>query len=170
MRSAIVLGLLVWAAAASAEPAPLNVDDCVRLALARSPAARAAGFDVDAALARLRAARAAYAPHLSAQAEYGRSAGFDEAVTNGGSTAALLTVETSLLDGGLRDAQFAATGARLRSAKALEQQRRADVAYAVRAAYFTAVAANAEVRSSSRRSRRWTTMQRSCSARNSSGW
>lgn len=138
-------GVLAWVAATCAvAESLLSVDDCVRLALARSPAARAAGFDVDAALARLRAARAAYAPRLSAQAEYGRAAGFDEAVTNGGSTAALLTIETSLLDGGLRDAQFAAARARLRSANALEQQRRADVAFAVRVAYFTAVAANAE--------------------------
>jgi outer membrane protein TolC len=141
----MALGLLVWATSAAAESAPLNVEDCVRLAVARSPAARAAGFDVDAALARLRAARAAYAPRLSAQAEYGRAAGFDEVITNGGSTAALLTIETSWLDGGLRDAQFAAAGARLRSAKAREQQRRADIAFAVRAAYFTAVASHAEV-------------------------
>jgi outer membrane protein TolC len=141
----MAVGLLVWAASAAAESAPLTVDDCVRLAVARSPAARAAGFDIDAALARLRAARAAYAPRLSAQAEYGRAAGFDEVITNGGSTAALLTLETSWLDGGLRDAQFAAAGARLRSATALAQQRHADVAFAVRAAYFTAVAANTEV-------------------------
>src|SRR5438105_3719675 len=84
----------------------LTIDDCVRLALARSPAAQAAGFDVDAATWRVRAARAAYAPRLFAAGEYGRSQGFDEVVTNGGSTAALLTMEATLLDGGLRDAQF----------------------------------------------------------------
>ncbi len=141
----LVLSWLVGATGAAAETAPLTVDDCVRLALARSPAARAAGFDVAAALARLRAARAAYAPRLSAQAEYGRAAGFDEAITNGGSTAALLTVEATLLDGGLRDAQFAAASARVHSAKALEQQRLADVAFAVRVADLSAVAAHAEV-------------------------
>jgi outer membrane protein TolC len=140
----MVLGLLACSAGARADSL-LTADDCVRLALARSPAAQAAGFDVDAALARLRAARAAYAPRLSAHGEYGRSGGFDETVTNGGSTAAVLTVETTLLDGGLRDAQFAAASARLRSAAALQQQRRADVAYAVRAAYFTVIASNAEV-------------------------
>jgi outer membrane protein len=145
MRSAIVLGLLARAAGGRAAPAPLNVDDCVRLALARAPAAQAAGFDVDAAVARLRAARGAYAPRLAAHGEYGRAGGFDEAVTNGGSTAAVLTVEANLLDGGRRDADFAAAAARLRSARALQQQRRADVAYAVRVAYFTGMAANAEV-------------------------
>lgn len=123
---------------------PLSVDECVRLALARAPAARAAGFDIDAAAARVRGARAAYAPRLLVEGEYGRSQGFDETVTNGGITSALFTVEASLLDGGLRDAQFAAARARLRSAAALAQQRRADVVLAVRAAYFTAVAARAQ--------------------------
>src|SRR5207237_663068 len=104
-----------------------SVEDCCRLALARSPATQAAQFDVAAATARVRAARAAYAPRLLAEAQYGRSQGFDEVVTNGGSTAALLTLETVLLDGGLRDAQFAAARARLWSATAQEQQRRADV-------------------------------------------
>ncbi len=145
MRIAVSLVLLVYTTAARAvEPDRLDVDDCVRLALERSPAAQAAGFDVDAALARLRAAHAAYAPRLSAHGEYGRAGGYDEAVTNGGSTAAVLTVEASVFDGGLRDAQFAAAGAHVRSAQALARQRRADVAYAVRVAYFTALSANAE--------------------------
>jgi outer membrane protein len=123
----------------------LTVTECVRAALARAPGARAAAFDVDAAAARVRAARAAYTPRLLATAEYGRAQGFDEVVTNGGSTAALLTVETTLLDGGLRNAQLAAARARLESANAIEQQRRADVALSVRAAYFAALAARAAV-------------------------
>jgi len=143
MRITIALVLMTCLPAAAA-PVRFDVDACTRLALARAPAAQAAAFDLDAALARLRAARAAYAPRLSVQGEYGRSGGFDEVVTNGGSTAALLTLEASVFDGGLRDAQFAAAGARVRAAQALAQQRRADVVYAVRVAYFTAVAANAE--------------------------
>ena len=135
----VLCSLVLSAAAANAEV--LTVRDCVRLALARSPAAQAAAFEVDAASARVRAARAAYAPQLKVEAEYGRSQGFDEVVTNGGSTAVLLTLETKLLDGGWRDAQLAAAAARLRSAAAVDQQRRADVALAVRTAYFAAVAA-----------------------------
>jgi outer membrane protein len=123
---------------------PISVADCIRLALARAPAARAAGFEVDAATARVRAARAAYAPRLLAQGEYGRSEGFDETLTNGGATSALLTIEATLLDGGLRNAQFAAARARLRTASATAEQRRADVALAVRTAYFTALAARTE--------------------------
>ncbi|MGD0948731.1 MAG: TolC family protein [Candidatus Binatia bacterium] len=123
---------------------PISVTDCVRLALARAPATRAAGFEVDAASAGVRAAQAAYVPRLLAEANYGRSQGFDETVTNGGVTSALLTIEATLLDGGLRDAQFAAARARLRSASAMAQQRRADVALAVRAAYFNALAARTE--------------------------
>lgn len=123
---------------------PISVTDCVRLALARAPATRAAGFEVDAATARMRAAQAAYAPRLIAEGQYGRSEGFDETVTNGGVTSTLLTIEATLLDGGLRDAQFAAARARLQSANAIAQQRRADVALAVRAAYFNALAARTE--------------------------
>jgi outer membrane protein TolC len=127
---------------AGAETVP--VDECVRLALARSPGARAAGFAVQAASGRVRAAVAAYAPRLLGHSEYGVSGGFSDVVTNGGSTAAVVTVETTLLDGGLRDAHFAAARARLRSAAAIEQQRRADVALAVRTAYFTSLAARAQ--------------------------
>lgn len=122
----------------------LTVDECVRLALARSPAARAAVFEVEAAAARVRGAHAAYAPRVLAQGDYGRSEGFNETVTNGGLTDALMTLEVTLLDGGLRDAQLAAARARLRSASALEQQRRADVVLAVRSGYFAALAARAE--------------------------
>jgi len=122
----------------------VTVEDCVRLAVAHSPAAHAATRGVDAATARVRAARAAYSPRLFGEAQYGHAAGFDEAITNGGSSAALLTVATTLLDGGLRDAQFAAARARLRSAGAKERQSQADVALAARTAYFTGVAARAE--------------------------
>src|SRR5438046_2381184 len=123
---AILAGLFVLRAAIVVADT-LGVSDCVRLALARSPAVQAVVFDVDAASARVRAARAAYAPRLLAEGEYGRSEGFDETVTNGGSTAALLTFQATLLDGGLRNAQFAAARARLQSATAIGQQRRADV-------------------------------------------
>lgn len=131
--------------ARSAGGATLAVDDCVRLAILRSPATRSAARGVDAAAARVRAARAAYSPRLLGEAQYGRAEGFDEAITNGGVTEALLTFQATLLDGGLRDAQFAAARARLRSAAAKQQQSQADVALAVRTAYFTGVAAHAEV-------------------------
>jgi outer membrane protein TolC len=140
----LVMPVLFLLAAAARGADVLTVRDCVRLALARSPLVQAAAFEVDAAAAHARSARAAYSPRLLMQGEYGRSQGFDEVVTNGGSTAALLTVEATLLDGGLRNAQFAAARAQLRSAAALEQQRRADVALAVQTAYFDAVAASAE--------------------------
>ena len=136
------LGIILGAARARAQT--LTVDDCVRLALARSPAALAAAAEVRAAEEQIRAARAAYVPRLLVQAEYGHPWGFSEVVTNGGSTAALLTLEASLLDGGLRAAQLGAAQARLHSAAAIERQRRADTGLAVRSAYFTALAARAE--------------------------
>jgi len=140
----VALALLVFSAVADGAEGVRTVDECVRLALERSPAAQAAGFQVDAASAQLRAARSAYAPRLLVQGEYGRSERFDEAVTNGGSTAALLTIEAALLDGGLRDAQFAAARARLKGTEARARQQRADLALAVRAAYFTALARRSE--------------------------
>ena len=142
---ACLLGAVCGRSARGADDDTLTVADCVRLALARSPAARAATFGVDAAAARVRAAHAAYSPRLLGEGQYGRSEGFDEAITNGGVTEALLTVQTTLLDGGLRDAQFAAARARLRSATAKQQQSQADAALGVRTAYFTALAAQAEI-------------------------
>jgi outer membrane protein TolC len=142
--SAVALALATVLLSQTVHGEPISVTDCIRLALARAPATRAAGFEVDAASAGVRAAQAAYVPRLLAEANYGRSQGFDETVTNGGLTSTLLTIEATLLDGGLRDAQFAAARARLQSANAIAQQRRADVALAVRAAYFTALAARTD--------------------------
>ena len=126
---------------AAAPAAGLTVEDCVRLALARSPVVRAALADAQAAAALVRSARAAYWPSLAAKGDYGVSKGFDRAVTNGGQTDALVSLGATLLDGGLRDARLAAAQASLRSATAKEMQQRADVVFAVRAAFFQAVAA-----------------------------
>ena len=147
MRTGLALAFAASSIVGSSAPAraAMPVAECVRRALEHSPAARAAAFQVDAATADRRAARSAYRPRLFAEAEYGRSEGFDEAVTNGGSTAALLTVEATLLDGGLRDAEFAAARARLRGAEARAQQERADLALAVRTAYFTGLAARTQI-------------------------
>src|SRR5438445_11979538 len=119
---------------AAAPAAGLTVEDCVRLALARSPAVRAALADAQAAAAMVRSARAAYWPSLAAKGDYGVSKGFDRAVTNGGRTDALVSRGATLLDGGLRDARLAAAQASPRPAPAKERQQRADVAFAVPAA------------------------------------
>src|SRR5436309_7562613 len=149
-RGAAVTCMLVTVLLVAAVPAAaaetVTIEEAVGRALGRSPAVQAAVFGTSAAAARQRAARAAYTPQISAKGEIGRSAGFDQRVTNGGITSALVGVEATLLDGGLRDAEFAAARARLRSATAIEQQRRAEVAFATRSAYFTALAARTEER------------------------
>ena len=132
-------------AALASDPQKLNVADCVRLALERSPAVQRSVFQVAGAAAQVREARSAYAPRLLAEGEYGHAKGFDEVITNGGSTAALLTLEATLLDGGARNAQLAAAQAQLRGAEARAAQQHADLAFDVRSAYFTAVARRAEV-------------------------
>ena len=96
----------------------------MRLALARAPSTQAAAADLDAAQARVRAARAAYWPRLLGQAQYGHAEGYDEAITNGGVTALGVAVEAPLLDGGLRAAELAAARARVTSARALAQPTR----------------------------------------------
>src|SRR5437762_13479798 len=128
---------------AAAPAAALTVEDCVRLALARSPAVRAALADARGAAALVRSARAAYWPSLAAKGGDGAAKGFHRTVRNGGQTDALVSLGATLFDGGLRDARLAAAQASLRSATAKEAQQRADVVFAVRAAYFQAVAADA---------------------------
>ena len=105
---------------------------------------RAAASDVRGAQARVREALAAYSPRLLAHAEYGRSEGYDESVTNGGSTAAVLTAQAMLLDGGHRDAQVQAARERLISATERQRQQRADTAQTIRALYVQALAARSE--------------------------
>jgi hypothetical protein len=97
------IGLAAFAALSClAAAAPVTVDDCVRLALDRAPAVHSATADVDAALAKVRGARAAYWPRASGVAQYGHSEGYDTAITNGGVTQLGVTVEAPILDGGLR--------------------------------------------------------------------
>lgn len=139
---AMLIALL--AAGTEALAAPLALEDYVRLALARAPAVRAAAEEARAANERVRAAAAAYMPRLTGAAEYGVARGFDEAITNGGTTALLVGVELPVLDGGFRAAQWEGARARLQSSKALEQQRRADVVLRVRTAYLTGVAGRAQ--------------------------
>src|SRR5439155_2763300 len=119
----------------------VTVEECGRRALARSASIRAAGFEAAAAAARVREARAAYAPRLEVHSEYGRAQGFDEAVTNGGSTAAIVRLEAILLDAGVRSAAVSGAEAQARAASAVERQRRADLLLEVRSAYFQALAA-----------------------------
>ena len=142
---------LVLSSSVRAAASGLGVEECVQLALARSPGAQAAAADEAAAAARVRAARAAYWPRLLGQAQYGHSEGYDVTVTNGGVTQLGVAIDASVCDGGLRAADLSAARAHLRSAAALAQQRRADVAFAVRSAYAAALAARRRGRDPGRR-------------------
>jgi outer membrane protein TolC len=123
----------------------VTIGDCVRFALARSPAVRASMLATDVARSRYGAARAAFLPVLSAEAEYGRSTGYDVNVTNGGSTKTVIKAEATLLDGGTRRAQVAAADARVRASGESEREERAAVTFAVREAYFSALGAAEEI-------------------------
>jgi outer membrane protein TolC len=143
-RSLSVALAVALTIACEARAATVTLEECARRAGERSPSIRAADFDVLSADAGVRAARASYLPRLEAHSEYGRSQGFDEAVTNGGSTAALLRLEATLLDGGRRSAEMAGAEARVRAATAVEAQRRADLLFEVRTSYFRTLAADRE--------------------------
>ena len=139
-----VVAIAALSAAVAADES-VSVGDCVRLALERSPAVRASALATEVARSKHGAARAAYLPVLSAEGEYGRSTGYDVAVTNGGSTKAVVKAEATLLDAGVRRAQVAAAGARVEASGQTEREERAAVALAVREAYFGALGAADEI-------------------------
>jgi outer membrane protein TolC len=139
----LALGLSLHATGVRAQ-STLTVEECVKLALARSPTALISSAESEVARQRVREARAAYWPQVLGHGEYGRSGGYDTTVTNGGSTALIASVQALLFDGGSRKAQLAAARARLRSATAAEKQRRADAALEVKTAYFAGLAAREE--------------------------
>jgi outer membrane protein len=144
-RIAIAAPLVALAGVQSAARADsLSVEDCVRAALGRAPAARIAAFQTASARAAVGVARSGYVPTIAGHAEYGKAEGYDEAVTNGGSTQAVVRMETRLFDRA-RDAELAAATARLGAATGTERQSRADLAFVVRSAYYTALAARTDV-------------------------
>lgn len=145
MTGAAAAWAMALALAAVADAEPLTVAQCTARALEHAPALASGAAETDAAAARLGEARAAYLPSVLAHGDYGKAHGYDEAVTNGGSTQAVARMEATVFDGGARRAGVAAARARLRSLRARAAQQRADVALAVRTAYATALASRAEV-------------------------
>src|SRR5262245_32997039 len=71
-----------------------SVEQCVRSALERAPTLRAASAETAGANAGVALGRSAYWPTISGHGEYGKAKGYDEAVTNGGSTQAVVRIET----------------------------------------------------------------------------
>jgi outer membrane protein TolC len=122
----------------------LTLPQAVELTLAHSPALSAAAFDDAAASLRRRSAWASYFPVLSAESGYGRAYGYDEAVTNGGDTHAIVKLETTLFDGGAGIARGAEAKAKLSSARSDERARRAEVAFAAIEAYLGILSARRE--------------------------
>ncbi len=115
---------------------PLTLPQAVELTLEHSPALSASAFDDVAASLRRRGAWGAYLPVLSAESGYGRAYGYDEAVTNGGDTHAIVKLETTLFDAGAGLAHGAEAKAKLLSARSDERSRRAEVAFAATEAYL----------------------------------
>jgi outer membrane protein TolC len=122
----------------------LTLPEAVELTLAHSPALTAAAFDDAAASLRRRGARASYLPVLSAESGYGRAYGYDEAVTNGGDTHAIVKLETTLFDGKAGIARGAEAKAKLLGARSDERSRRAEVAFAATEAYLGILSARRE--------------------------
>ncbi len=122
----------------------LTLPQAVELTLEHSPALSASAFDDVAASLRRHGSWAAYLPVLSAESGYGRAYGYDEAVTNGGDTHAIVKLETTLFDGGAGIARGAEAKAKLLGARSDERSRRAEVAFAATEAYLGILSARRE--------------------------
>jgi len=144
---------------AAGETLRLAQDDAVRRAVERHPAVAAASRAAEGARWRASQAKTAWIPRLSVEASY-RYAGplpelvVDTGITPPGSTSPLVIqkevgtlnnaaagvrVGWRAFDFFARDARIDAAGAAARASEAEEDQRAADIAFAVRAAYLSAL-------------------------------
>jgi outer membrane protein TolC len=103
--AAIVTIAMLAAAAAPAHSETLTLDQAVQRALAFAPTIASAGAQSDLSAAMVREARAPLYPSLSAGSEYMQAPGYSIAVTNGGLSDAMLTLNYTAFDFGRRLAQ-----------------------------------------------------------------
>ncbi len=103
--TAIVAIAILAAAAAPTHAETLTLDQAVQRALAFAPTIASAGAQSELSAAMVREARAPLYPSLSADSEYMQAPGYSIAVTNGGLSDAMLTLNYTAFDFGRRLAQ-----------------------------------------------------------------
>lgn len=119
----------------------LSLSECLERALRVAPSLEEAGAGAALGEARLREARAPLLPGLRGQLEYSQQPGYDDAITNGGTSSAQLLADYVAFDGGrrlaaLRAARWAAQAAALGVGFA-----RSQVVFDTRLAYFDLIRA-----------------------------
>ena len=103
--AAAVAAIAMLAAAAPARAEMLTLDQAVQRALAFAPTVASASAQSDLSAAMVREARAPFYPSLSVGSEYLQAPGYSIAVTNGGLSDAMLTLNYTAFDFGRRLAQ-----------------------------------------------------------------
>jgi outer membrane protein TolC len=123
----------------------LTLNDAIRRALAYAPSVASATADSDLSAAMVREARAPLYPSLSAGSEYMQAPGYSAAVTNGGLSDALLTLDYTAYDFGRRLAQARAARFQSQAAEYGIRTARAQIVFDTTVAYYDLMRArNAE--------------------------
>ncbi len=114
----------------------LTLGDAVRRALAYAPAVASATANSDLSAAIVREARAPLYPSLSAGSEYMQAPGYSVAVSNGGLSTALLTLDYTAYDFGRRLAQARAALYQSQAAEYGIRAARAQIVFDTTVAYY----------------------------------
>ncbi len=102
---ALIAAVAIATLCAPAHGETLTLDQAVQRALAFAPTVASASAQSDLSAAMVREARAPLYPSLSAGSEYMQAPGYSKAITNGGLSDALLTLDYTAYDFGRRLAQ-----------------------------------------------------------------
>jgi outer membrane protein, heavy metal efflux system len=103
--AAVIVVIAMLAAVASAHGETLTLDQAVQRALAFAPTIASASAQSELSAAMVREARAPLYPSLSAGSEYMQAPGYSIAITNGGMSDAMLSLDYTAFDFGRRLAQ-----------------------------------------------------------------
>src|SRR5690348_11635486 len=139
--AAIVAIMTLVATSVRAET--LTLDQAVQRALVFAPAVASAGAQSDLSAGLLREARAPLYPSLSAGSEYMQAPGYSIAITNGGLSDAMLTLNYTAYDFGRRLAEARAALYQSEADKFGVRVARAQIVFDTTVAYYDLVRARA---------------------------
>ena len=143
---AVVVTISILFAAAPARSETLTLSQAVERALAFAPTITSAAAQSDLSTAMVREARAPLYPSLSAGAEYAQFPGYSIAVTNGGLSDAMLTLNYTVYDFGHRMANVRAALYQSQAAEYGIRAARAQIVFDTTVAYYDLLRAHASQR------------------------